>query len=175
MNTYRTSYKLDDSLKNDLLLQAREHTEFNLYTTYKNTKTDLHFATDVTKEIKPSDATNYLKSIVNPSLELNGIAFLKFLPNKSIFPHCDDHDLRTSCLTWALSPDIDNFAPVIYHYTENKISEITYYNNCGLILNTKNMHSVVNNEFERISVQLCFSNSIQELALADLKNNLFVQ
>jgi hypothetical protein len=175
MNTYQTSYKLDNSLKAELLLQAKEHTEFNLYTTYKNTKTDLHFATDVTKEIKPSDATNYLKSIVNPDLKLNGVAFIKFLPNKSIFPHCDDVDLRTSCLTWALSPKIDFFAPVIYHYSENKVSEIKYYNECGLILNTKKMHSVVNNEFERISVQLCFSNPIEELVLADLRNNLFIK
>lgn len=175
MNTYETSYKLDDTLKFELLSQAKNHTQYNLYTTFKNTQTDLLFATDVTKEIKPSEATNYLKSIINPNLKLNGIAFIKFLPNTSIFPHCDDHDLRTTCLTWALSPDLDLFAPVIYHYTEEKISEIKYYNECGLMLNTKNMHSVVNNNFERISVQLCFSNTIEELVLADFENKLFVK
>lgn len=178
MNIYESNYLLDCDIKKKLLEQARSTTVYRPYTTDRGTLTELYVSSDVGKGgIQPTVETEYLKSIINPKFKVNAVVFLKFMPNADIFPHTDDSILRTSCITWALSPEEKDFAPVIYHKGDRKdtIDEIKYYTDKPLILNTQKMHSMKNNSFERISIQLCITEPIEELAAADFNNELFVK
>ena len=178
MNTYECNYILDLEIKKKLLSQAQNQTKFRKYLTDNGTITELDVASNWENSgIISTNEVNYIQSLINNKFKINAVVFLKFLPNAFIFPHVDDSLSRTSCITWALSPEIENFSPVKYYnsYNENDLNEIKYYSEKPLILNTRNIHSMKNNNFERISVQLCLSNTIEELALADLKNELFIK
>lgn len=177
MNTYESNFVLDNTIKKSLLEQAKK-TVFREYKTDRGTSSELLVASSgPNKGIVKTDEIRYLENLINKKFVVNTVVFLKFLPGASIFPHVDDSLLRTSCITWALTPDIKNFSPVFYHksFDDFSFSEIKYYSEKPLILNTRNVHSMKNNNFERISIQLCLSNPITELVLADLNGDLFVK
>jgi hypothetical protein len=77
-----------------------------------------------------------------------------------ILPHIDkeSENHRKSCLTFPLYPDVEHFAPTIFYDDKQKeIYRYTYKQNTAVILNTRIMHGVVNNQFKRISLQLAYN------------------
>lgn len=175
MNTYELNYNLPDGIKRRLLEQSKSFTNFKKYLTNNLTLTELFFESSYNNPKIESSEINYLQQLINKKFKINAVVFLKFLPYGYIDPHVDDSLLRTSCITWALSPNIQDVSPVIYHNDDLSVNEIRYYTENPLILNTRNIHSVQNNNFERILVQLCFSNPIKELVVADFNNELFIK
>lgn len=175
MNFYETKYKLNSKIKETLLQQAIS-TNFKQFMSQNGTQTDLFVASTKGKQIVETNETRFLRSIINPKFDLTTVVFLKLMPNDTAEIHIDESPYRVTSLAWALSPEIDKFAPITYYKDDwNTVNEIKYYNDLGILLNNKTIHSVHNNNYVRISVQLSFTNSIEELALADLNDKLFVK
>lgn len=179
MNTYRSNFVLPKYITNELLKCALQDTSYRKYVTNKSTSTELYISSDSPFGgiCANNVAVKKLRSIIAPKFLVNAVVFLKFMPNAALPPHIDDSLLRTSCITWALMPELSNVSPVIYHrsFDDLTVVETCYYTEFPVILNTQKVHSLVNNDYTRILVQLCLSNPIEELVEADLKNELFTR
>jgi hypothetical protein len=175
MNYYETKYRLNGELKRNLL-DLTSQTNFKQFVGLSGKRTDLYVASTMGEQIFETKETKYLRSIINPRFNLTTVVFLKLMPGDSTGVHIDESPHRVTSLAWLLSPKADSFAPIIYYKEDSShINEIKYYNDYGILLNNKTSHSVNNNEHTRISVQLSFTNRIEELAMADLNNELFVK
>lgn len=76
--------------------------------------------------------------------------------------HIDQERERQLCLTWAIAPTPYNLvAPTIFHIGDSTYEH--YYDENGFILDTRIFHSMVNNDYTRILVQLTFSCELEEL------------
>ena len=176
MNYYETRYTLDEDFKKLLLDQAANYTRFKKYISKNGDQQDLFVASTKGKEVYESCEINYLKSLINPKFNLTTAVFLKILPGTSTGIHIDESPYRITSLAWALSPTVLDFAPIKYYRDDGvTLNEIKYYSDFGILLNNKKYHAVNNNDYIRISVQLSFTNTIEELAMADMQNELFVK
>jgi hypothetical protein len=161
MDTYECNYNLSPDIKYQLLQHCFD-LKFIEYVSLKGNAAGLQRAHCENEKIK-----TLMRSLINDDLNINLYMFVKFSPDTMIDSHTDDSLIRRSCLTWALAPSLNNFAPV--YYGEEK----TYYSERPLILNTQSTHKMINNSFERYSFQLCFSEEIEVLADMDRSGILF--
>ncbi len=161
MDTYECNYDLPLDIKYRLLSHCFD-LKFKQYVSLKGTEVGLQSAHCEDDEIK-----QLMRKLINKDIEINLCIFVKFMPNAMIEDHIDDSLLRRSCITWALAPSLDKFAPVSYG------NQKTYYTAKPLILNTQSEHRMDNNQFERYSFQLCLSEDISVLAELDQTNQLF--
>lgn len=93
-----------------------------------------------------------------------GLRFTRFLAGNFIAPHVDDSKTRTSCLSVALLPSLENFAPVIYHNklgSDAVVTQTYHYNLHPVILNTANVHSMYNNVYDRYIFQIQYQEPIE--------------
>jgi hypothetical protein len=88
-------------------------------------------------------------------------------PNVVIPPHIDtypDPYSRSSCVSWALSPDLKEFAPTLFYNEKDEVIYTHKYTSNGFILNTKLRHGMVNNTYERFLFQLTYTKRPEILA-----------
>lgn len=173
MNTYECNFDLDIKDR-AMLLSLATQLDYDVYITNKGTTTGLNYTSTV-RNVPVTGVVKKLISMLNSDINFTGAVFVHFFPNDSIFPHSDDDSLRASCITWALAPSINNFAPVNYYTecNEEAYEETVYYSKKPLIINTSNYHSVHNNNFNRYTFQLCSNDPIEKLVELDKKNELF--
>lgn len=163
-----------------VVLEREKQAQYFSYTTYKGTQTDLSFADAyVTQENKlnPEDPLNLILKKFNPKLIMHEdkvVAFIKFGAGGGIFPHTDDNPKRSTVFAWAVNTDPRNFVPILFHNPEDKsIVDRAYYTYKGLVFNTQSMHSVKPSSLDRISLQICFYNPIEEVYDLYRKGELF--
>ena len=168
---YEIDYDIDPVIRSKLLDQAYCTHFRNFVGAKSGSAYDLKIATTAS-EIDKTPLIEQMINLVNPNLIVEGGVYLYFEPNKTIPPHVDDSLRRTSAITWALSPNTENFSPVMFHDENDNLKKIFYYSNKPLILNTRYRHSVKNNSYHRYSFQLCLQNSIEELIEFDQKEGI---
>ena len=168
---YEIDNDLDPVIRSRLLYQAY-CTNFRNFVGAKSGSTYELKVASTASEIDKTPLIEQMTNLVNPNLVVEGCVYLYFEPNKTIPPHIDDSTKRTSAITWALSPDIKNFAPVLFHDENNNLERVFHYSNKPLILNTRYKHSVKNNSYHRYSFQICLQNSIEELIEFDQENGI---
>ena len=179
--SYEIDYDLDPVIKSKLLDQAY-HTKFKkiFEVDPNNSKMqgehhleyndiEIAVATRDSGEITITPLIKQMINLINPNLFIEGCMYLHILPNQWFPPHVDESLLRESVIAWTLSPDIENFAPVMFHDENDKIEKVFYYSDKPSLLNTRYKHSVKNNSYDRYSFQLMFRNTIEELIEFDQK------
>jgi len=174
MNIYRINYQLNDIIFNDLKNLAI-NLSYQNYTTLKGTKISLQYSNCLDSANNRFSVVKQIEELINPRLDITMAVFIKFPAYSNIEPHIDDNIQRSSCVTWALHPDLQNFAPVNFHDINKEIVETVFYDKFPIILNTRAIHSVQNNNFDRYTFQLCFSNSIDELANFNKDHKIFIK
>ena len=172
IHSYEIDYDLNPSFIKSLLCQAHNTEFINYVGASSGSSYDLKIASSAKHITKTPTISYMMNNIINPDLNIEGCVYLHFEPNKKIPPHVDDSLKRTSCITWALFPDIENFAPVIFYDENGNEKDKVYYTNKPLILNTRYRHGVQNNNSDRYSFQLCLNNPIEELVELDKENKL---
>lgn len=163
MNFFFTDYSLDNSLRCELLEEAR----VLLYRNYKTTNNnilEINVASNLSSKpnLKLSSNMKYLLDNVNKDLKPVGITFVYFRPFTQILPHIDDDERRTSCLTFPLS-DLTTFSPAKYFDNDKNLTEVLEYKKEAVMISTRSIHSVENNDYDRYSVQICFKQKIEDL------------
>jgi len=177
MNTYQCkSDIISVSEKEKLLAEARTYNYVN-YITDKGTPAGLEFISTLNERNKdsiPINTVNQFINRINPQCNFFIATFIKFASKANIFIHKDNHLGRSSSITWALYPNLENFSPVKYYDEEQSFNESVYYESNPLIISTRNYHSCENlYKEDRYTFQLCYYNSIEELAELDKKGELF--
>jgi hypothetical protein len=93
-------------------------------------------------------------------------------PGAAVPPHKDTYPneyIRSSCVSWALSPNLVDFSPTLFYDDQNEVVYKHYYTNKGFILNTKLTHGMINNDHERFLFQLTYTKKPEVLAKTLLK------
>jgi hypothetical protein len=155
---YRTNLKLLDD-KTKLLRYIKSRITYHDRPTYAEKG---HFRSySIPEEL----VKNTLEAVEIPPA---AISAFWFTPHSVIEPHvdypCPYHDnwkIRKSCLTWALEPDYENFAPTIFHDDDNN-KFYCHYDEHGVILNTRCVHSMVNNEHNMYMLQFNYENDPED-------------
>ena len=100
----------------------------------------------------------------------NGISLQILDPNKIVPPHIDEKNdsletfTRISCVSWAIFPDYEDFAPTIYYdKTGNVIYEHRYTEKAFIMQPTKIIHGVINNSNKRYLLQFNFGMTPEDL------------
>lgn len=167
------NFKDQPGLTNELIHIANS-VSYHTYITDKGTRVPLQYCSvPKTPHISNPHIVKLLNRF-NKSLVVSTVLFIKFDRHEGIPPHVDDNLNRSSCVTWALSPEISQFAPVLF-YKElgGPVSDTVFYTTNPLLLNTRVVHAVENNNYDRISFQVCFSNPIEELYELYTNNQFF--
>lgn len=151
------------------IIDRESRAKYFSYTTDKGTPTNLSYASaylnDESKS-DPSDPLNILLNKFNKNLVMEDklVAFIKFKAGSGIFPHTDDSLKRSTIFAWAVNTAPANFVPILYHDKDTQeVIDKAYYTNEGIVFNTQNMHSVEPHALDRVSLQLCFYNPIEEV------------
>jgi len=156
MNVLEFKHKVSDDLLQKLR-QAVMSVSFESYVTAKGNRVWLEWA-----DASSVDASELLALV---PFKPNRQGFTRFAANGFINVHVDDKLNRSSCLSVALLPELENFAPVNYHDSldlDARITETYHYNRHPIILNTKNPHSMVNNDHDRYMLQIQYAEDISE-------------
>ena len=175
MNTYQCKTDIISAEEKFKLLSQAMNCNYHNYETDKKTHTGLQVVSTGDGKLPLEGLVKELVNKVYPKLIFFIADFIKFAPKDGIFIHKDDHLGRTSCITWALYPDLKDFSPVKYYNEDKSFNEAVYYEDKPLIITTRNNHSC-NNESEvaRYTFQICFYDSIEKLAELDQKGELFI-
>jgi hypothetical protein len=86
--------------------------------------------------------------------------------NAALIPHVDAFEAgnwRRICLSWALQPSYENFAPTTFHNSEGGEIYKHYYNEKAFVLDTRIMHSVKNNNHKRVIFQVTFDAELEDI------------
>jgi hypothetical protein len=182
MNSYQCINDIINVDERKQLLSQAMNCNYHNYKTYKGTHTGLQVVSTGDEKLPLDGLVKELVSRVNPNLKFFIAVFMKFAPNdgtgigsNNYGIHKDDHLGRTSCITWALYPELKDFSPVKYYNEDETFNEAVYYKEKPLIITTRNNHSVDNkSEKARYTFQICFYDSIEKLAELDQKGELFI-
>ena len=177
MNTYQCkSDIISVNEKEKLLSEARNYKYVN-YMPDEGPEAGLEFISTLNERNKnsiPIDTVKQFINRINPQCNFFIATFIKFASKANIYIHKDDHLGRSSSITWALQPSLENFSPVKYYNEDQTFNESVYYESNPLIISTRNWHSCENPYKEdRYTFQLCYYNNIEELAELDKKGELF--
>jgi hypothetical protein len=136
---------------------------YNTYVSRKGTRVGLEWAS--ASDIDASELCSFIP--FTPTGQL----FTLFRAGNHIGLHVDDHQERTSCLSIALLPSLENFAPVTYYDKlgdDAVITETYHYTEHPVILNTANVHAMYNNQHDRYVFQIQYQEPIENfLPFAD--------
>ena len=149
---------------------------------YKGTPTGIQVVSTYKGAVPIVGLVKEMINKTNPKLGFFIAVFMKFAPkdgtgigSKNYGIHKDDHRGRTSCITWALYPELKDFSPIKYYNEDETFNEAVYYKEKPLIITTRNNHSVDNKSEEaRYTFQICFYDPIEKLAELDQKGELFI-
>jgi hypothetical protein len=86
--------------------------------------------------------------------------------NAAIIPHVDAFDTgnwRRICISWALQPSYENFAPTVFYTADGKEIYRHYYDEKAFVLDTRIMHSVTNNDYTRVIFQTTFDAELNDI------------
>jgi len=168
MNFLEIPIKIDNTLKQNLLEYAR-------ITRYDNSAYPVSQKNFLNKHIikattGPQYVQNVDESVVNDLLvrvkvKPERIIIIKNDPHFVTLPHID-HDSsneRRSCLTWAIYPSLDKFAPTHFYDENDNIIGTYNYSDNAFILETGIKHGMINNDNTRYSLQFTYSLEPQEL------------
>jgi len=156
MNVLEFKHEVSDSLLHDLR-EAVLTVSFESYVTAKGTRVWLEWA-----DASAVDASELLALV---PFKPNRQGFTRFAANGFINVHVDDKLNRSSCLSVALLPEPEHFAPVNYHASldlDAPVIETYHYSRHPVILNTKNPHSMFNNDHDRYMLQIQYAEDISE-------------
>ena len=176
--SYEIDYGLDPVMKSKLLDQAYNTKFKNMFEVDPNNSKSQGEYNDIeiascgsftSREITITPLIEQMMNLINPNLVVEGCMYLHLRPNQWFPPHVDESLIRESIIAWTLSPDIENFAPAMFHDENDKIEKVFYYSDKPSILNTRYRHSVKNNSYDRYSFQLLFRYPIEELIEFDQK------
>lgn len=120
----------------------------------------------------PPDANTIVNDLINKSLFTVYTLIVKHPPGQRVTKHVDGTDFnRATVLTIPLTEGIHTSTFFWESYDDTQpVVELSYENSLPVILNTTKIHSLENNtENTRLSFQLSFSQSFQEIVL-HLKN-----
>lgn len=154
MNVLEFKKRISPGFRKKLRFHALIST-YSSYISLKGTQVGLEWAH--ADYIDASELTN------NIPFTSTGQYFTKFKANNFIDPHVDDHSTRTSCLSIALSPSLDIFAPVLYYDKfgdDAVITETYHYTTNPVILNTTLVHAMYNNDNDRYIFQIQYQEPI---------------
>jgi hypothetical protein len=94
------------------------------------------------------------------------IITLTMQENAFIIPHVDAFEAgnwRRICLSWALSPAYQDFAPTIFHNAKGDEIYKHFYDEKAFVLDTRIMHSVKNNNHKRVLFQVTFDAELADI------------
>lgn len=105
--------------------------------------------------------------LFHDNIKIRTIGFVKVAPNAVIPKHVDNKTNRSSVFSIPLTPDYENYKPPTFYEFE------TNWVNKPFFMPTEKLHSVENNNYERINFQMGFGYSIDEITNLYLNNMLF--
>jgi hypothetical protein len=141
----------------EILVSKALVANYNAYVSLKGTRVGLEWAD--AGDIDASQMTNYIP------FKSTGQFFTLFRAGTHIARHIDDSSNRASCLSIALLPSLDNFAPVTYYDRlddNSPVSETYHYTMQPVILNTTKVHAMYNNEHDRYVFQVQYAEPIDD-------------
>ena len=182
MNSYQCINDIISIDERKQLLSEAKSYNYENYKTYKGTPTGIQVVSTYKGAVPIVGLVKKMINKTNPKLNFFIAVFMKFAPNdgtgignNNYGIHKDDHLGRTSCITWALYPELKDFSPIKYYNEDETFNEAVYYKEKPLIITTRNNHSVDNkSEKARYTFQICFYDSIEKLAELDQKGELFI-
>jgi hypothetical protein len=157
MNVLEINFNIGNSLYSQLQSQAL-NAVYTCYVSQRNNSTQVQFS----RIYDDPEIEQLAKQLPFPPF---GFMFLKIGANAIVDLHVDDSKMRSSCLTIGLSPVFENMAPLEYYNSVTKPNHKTqtyFYNKNPVVINTQLPHTVVNNNFDRYTFQIMYSNSIEE-------------
>ena len=143
-----------------LLKKLKFHALISTYTSYVSLK-----GIKVGLEWAHADHIDASELIGHIPFTPTGQFFTRFQAGNFIEPHVDDHATRTSCLSVALAPTLEKFAPVMYYDKfgdDAIITQIYHYTAHPVILNTTKVHAMYNNENDRYIFQIQYNQPIND-------------
>ena len=168
MNFLELPVKIDNTLKQNILEYART-------ARYDNSAYPISSKNFLNKHIiKATSGPQYVKNIpesivenllIKINVKPERILIIKNDPFFVTLPHID-HDSskeRKSCVTWAIYPDLDKFAPTLFYDEYDNIIGTYKYSDNAFILETGIRHGMVNNNNTRYSLQFTYSLEAREL------------
>jgi hypothetical protein len=181
MNYFNLKENIIDDKTWQVVLERESFAKYKTYITDNGTTTKLQAASAYPSENSkhdPLDPFNIILDKFNPKLVLNKekfLAFIKFDAGCGIFPHTDDSLKRSTIFSWAVNLDSKYFEPILFHdlKDKSKIIDKGYYKKEGIVFNTQKVHSVEQSDRARISFQICFSNTIEEIYTLYTNGELF--
>ena len=154
MNVLEFKKNISSALRASLVSKALV-ANYNTNVSLKGTRVGLEWAD--AGDIDASEMIDYIP------YQPTGQIFTLFRAGNHISRHIDDSSNRTSCLSIALLPSLDKFAPVTYYESlasDSPITEIYHYTIYPVILNTMNVHAMYNNEHNRYVFQVQYAEPI---------------
>jgi hypothetical protein len=154
MNILQFGHSVSEDLLR-ILKQKALAGSYHSYVTLKGNKIGLEWA-----DGNDVDATEILNLV---PFKHNSQTFTRFLASTYIDPHTDDSLRRTSCISVALIPDLEDFAPVLYYDklgSDATIVQTYHYTRHPVIINTSNVHAMYNNAHDRYMFQISYSEDI---------------
>jgi len=164
-------------------MEKDKHFEIDLEIAETNFKEILNYVFDDTGYFRNEKEMNIgtskgliFKKVVDKNLISNLTERFNYEPSDSIFvrynpfsylnPHYDlyNRSFRKSCVTWALYPDLDKFAPTVFYNNDNTISYEHFYTEKAFIIDTRIKHGIKNNEHYRYLLQFSFNVEPKDLA-----------
>ena len=130
---------------------------YKTYVSRKGTRVGLEYAH--ADDVDATEMTSYIP------YKPTGQIFTLFRAGTHINRHTDDSSNRASCLSIALMPSLDKFAPVTYYdslKSDSLITETYHYTAQPVILNTTNVHAMYNNEHDRYIFQIQYAEPIED-------------
>jgi hypothetical protein len=109
--------------------------------------------------------TWYFEELLKPKSEIKEITMRTSAPHAIIYPHKDalSNSHRKTCLTWAIAPNYQHFAPTVFYNDKLELIYKHYYTSECFLLDTRIIHSMINNSKERTLLQVTFDCEINEL------------
>ena len=164
LSWFPIDYKIDEKIKREMLLLAESVPDsyyYDHYSTGKNEYSNVNLFLDPEKELY-----NISKPLLDDFRKKpDKFTFLKIEPNKTVKWHVDNPKFKRN--TVIVFPLSDNFASC-----EMESGEITFGIDC-YAFDPNIRHRVVNNNKIRVSLQLIYDTSLNEMRNIYNRNELF--
>jgi hypothetical protein len=173
---FEIEYKLPENLWQELLARLKMVT-FKKYSTLIGTETDCYIARPfedpmALHSVDDGDIINKIRNLFSDELSYGGAGFFRFAPHSSIFPHIDDHEKRNTVIAWRITPPTSDFAPLLFYNENGDIIASVPYSEYPLAFSGLRPHGVINNQYTRVSFQLCFYDDISKVRELYLQDKL---
>jgi len=161
-----------EDMRENLLAVAKGLTGFAQYESLDGTIIQLeHRATPFVE----FEITKAMRNLIQPQVPVTAATFLKLNPGTHVPIHLDNHLLRSTVLSFPLTPEPEHFAPTLFYENESSTIpiEVGHWHGRPGAINTREYHAAYNNRYTRIKFQLCFEMMLDEFMTLYHSGELF--